>query len=150
MKRVFRTEVKVYYADTDAMGVVYHTNYIRWFEIGRTQGLRELGFPYSEIEKIPVWMPLASAHCEYKRPARYEDVLEIISCVAEVGHASLMMSYEIINKKTGELLVTGYTRHGITDEKLKPLAFKKACPEVYAALKGASEELPEDASPEER
>ena len=141
MKRLFRTELRVYYADTDAMGVVYHTNFIRWFEVGRTEGLRELGFPYSEIEKFPVWMPLAEAHCEYKRPARYEDVLEIVSWVAEMGHASLVMSYEIFNKGTGELLVTGHTRHGITDDKLRPIKLIKVYPELYAALKGASEEL---------
>ena len=141
MKRLFRTKLRVYYADTDAMGVVYHTNYIRWFEVGRTEGLRELGFPYSEIEKLPVWMPLAAAHCEYKRPARYEDVLEIISQVQEMGHASLVMSYEIFNKATGELIVTGYTRHGITDDQLRPIKLAKVHPELYAALKGAAEEL---------
>ena len=135
IKRLFFSEVRVLYADTDAMGVAYHTNYIRWFEIGRTELLREIGFPYSEFEKYPVWMPLAQAYCEYKQPAHYDDLVEIVSYISEMGHASLILNYEIRRKPTGELLVSGYTRHGFTDDKLKPIALKKVYPELYAALK---------------
>ena len=138
MKRVFRTDVRVIYGDTDAMGVVYHTNYIRWFEIGRTELLREIGFPYSELEKIPVWMPLAQAFCEYKKPAYYDDLLEVATYVSELNYASMILAYEITRKSAGELLVTGYTRHGITNDKLKPVSLAKACPALYAALKDAS------------
>ena len=135
MRTTFHTEVRVIYADTDAMGVVYHANYLRWFEIGRTELLRDIGFPYSRFEKIPVWMPLAQAYCEYKKPAIYDDILEIVTCISEMGHASLTLEYEIVRKSTGEQLVSGYTRHGFTNDKLKPFALKKACPELYEALK---------------
>ena len=140
MKRLFYTWARVIYGDTDAMGVVYHSNYFRWFEIGRSELLREIGFPYSEIEKIPILMPVANAYCEYKSPARYDDELEIVSYFTQLGFASLTLNYEITRKATGELLVTGYTRHGITNDKLKPVNMKRAGPELYAALKAITPE----------
>lgn len=137
MKRTFKTQARVAFADTDAMGVVYHANYLRWFENGRTELLREIGFPYTELEKWPIWMPLAHASMDYKKSARYDDLIEIVTRFSEVGHASLVLYYEIFNKETGELLVTGTTRHGITDDKLKPIAIKKVYPGFYAVLKEA-------------
>ena len=137
MRRLFRTQARVAFADTDAMGVVYHASYLRWFENGRSELLREMGFPYTELEKKPIWMPLVHASMDYKKSARYDDLIEVVTQFAEVGQASLIMSYEIFNKETGDLLVTGCTRHGMTDDKLKPISVKKAYPEFYAAMREA-------------
>jgi acyl-CoA thioester hydrolase len=141
MKKLFFTEERVIFGDTDAMGVAYHANYLRWFERGRIELLREIGFAYSELEQFPVWLPLTQAHCEYKKPARYDDAIIVSTKLAELGFASVVMTYEVTNKKTGDLLVTGYTRHGITDDMLKPLKLKKVYPEFYVALKDI---LPDD------
>jgi len=138
MKRLFRTEIRAYYADTDAMGVVYHTNYIRWFEIGRTELLHELGFPYSKLEKIPLMMPLAHVYCEYKKPAFYDDIVEIVSHIEEIGYVTMIVACDIIRKSTGELLASGHTRHGFTDDKLKPVSVKKVMTELYEVLKDAA------------
>ena len=135
MKKIFSMEARVIFGDTDAMGVAYHANYLRWFEMGRTELLREVGFAYSELEKFPVWLPLTHAHVEYKKPAKYDDTILVKTQITELGFASLSLEYEISNKATEDLLVTGYTRHGITDDQLKPLKLKKAFPEFYAALK---------------
>ena len=135
MKKVFYTNVRVIYRDTDAMGVVYHTNYIHWFEVGRTELLRDIGYPYSELENIPVWLPLSQVYCEYKSPARYDDMLEVSSYISKLGYASLTISYEIKRISTGELLVTGYTRHGVTNENFKPIHMGKHAPELYSTLK---------------
>ena len=140
MKKVFHTDVRVIYRDTDAMGVVYHTNYIHWFEIGRTELLRDIGYPYSELEKIPVWLPLSQVYCEYKSPARYDDMLEVSTYISKLGYASLTISYEITRKSTGKLLVTGYTRHGVTNEKFKLMNMGKHAPELYASLKAIAED----------
>jgi len=140
MERQFFTEVRVIYGDTDAMGVAYHANYLRWFEVGRTELLRDIGFAYSELERFPVWLPLTHAHLEYKKPAHYDDVIIVCSQITELGFASMTIEYKITNKKTGELLVTGYTRHGITDDNLKPAKLKKVFPEFYEALKAISPE----------
>ena len=137
MRRVFKTQARVAYADTDAMGVVYHAVYLRWFENGRTELLREIDYPYAELEKRLIWLPIVKATLEYKKAARYDDLLEIVTQFEELGQASMILSYEIFNKETGELLVTGSTRHAITTDKLKPIALGKAFPEFYAVLKEA-------------
>ena len=129
----FYTDTRVLYADTDAMGVVYHGKYIVWFELGRTEFLREIGFPYSELEKLPFWLPVTVTHCEYKAPGRYDDLLEIATWPSRLTFATVRMSYEIRRKETGALLVTGYTEHAITDDKLRPIRAKKVCPEAWEA-----------------
>jgi len=122
------------------MGVVYHTNYIRWFEIGRTELLREIGFPYTMLEKIPILMPVALAHCEYKKPSCYDDLIEIVTRVEELGYVSMKVACDIYNKSTGELLCFGYTRHGFTDGALKPVSIKKVLPEFYQVLADAAKD----------
>ena len=64
------SEIRVIYADTDAMGIVYHTNYIKWFEVGRNEYLRELGYPYKRLEENNIWLPVASVECSYVAPAK--------------------------------------------------------------------------------
>ena len=130
----YETEIRVIYADTDAMGIVYHTNYIKWFEVGRAEYLRQLGYPYSRLEKGGVWLPLAAVTCEYKAPAHYDDVLTIKAWAQELRTASVIMAYEIANKESGELLVTGTTKHAITDIHLKPIRLKTANEEIYMRI----------------
>ncbi|MCL2112203.1 MAG: acyl-CoA thioesterase [Clostridiales bacterium] len=139
MAREFRTEIRVYFGDTDGMGVASHTNYIRWFEVARTELLRELGFTYLELEKVPLWTPLSQVHCEYKLPAYFDDVVEVVSHIAELGHASAKVGYEIRRMPGGELLATGYTCHVFTDDKLKPVSLKKTFLPLYEALRGIVE-----------
>lgn len=136
-----KTQIRVIYADTDAMGIVYHTNYIKWFEVGRNEYLRELGYPYSRLESEKLWLPVASVECVYKAPARYDDRLEIMAWMRELKGASLTMGYEIRNAETGELLVTGSTRHAITDDQMKPVRFKTYNPEFYQLATKAVEEM---------
>jgi acyl-CoA thioester hydrolase len=133
MKKFF-TEVRVIFGDTDAMGIVYHSNYIRWFEQGRTEFLRQIGYPYTELEKIPFWLPVTFVHCAYKSPGRYDDLLEIAAWPEALTFATVTMAYEIRRKETGELLVTGQTGHAITDANLKPIRAKKVCPDLCALV----------------
>ncbi len=135
------TEIRVIYADTDAMGIVYHANYIKWFEVGRNEFLRQLGYTYARMEEEGIWLPVVSVHVEYKSPGKYDDLLLIRTRLRELKGVSMVMSYEIFRKETGELLVTGYTKHGITSPELKPLRLKKEKPEFYAMMK--AEEVPQ-------
>ena len=75
--RRFKTRVRVRYADTDRMGVVYYANYLVWFEVGRTEWLRETGWSYREMEADGIALPVIEAQCEYRQPARYDDEIEI-------------------------------------------------------------------------
>jgi acyl-CoA thioester hydrolase len=134
MAKRFYSEVRVIYADTDAMGVAYHGNFVKWFEIGRTEYLRQIGFPYAALEKDGIWLPVTELVCKYKRPAFYDDLLDIVTHVEDLGGASIVMGYEILRKGSGEPLATGETRHGITDCELKPVRLKKRLPDLYAAV----------------
>lgn len=130
-----KSETRVIYADTDAMGIVYHTNYIKWFEVGRNEYLRNLGYPYSRLEAENLWLPVASVECTYKAPAKYDDVLEIYAWISEVKAATVVICYEIFKKETGELLVMGNTKHAVTDSQLKPVRLKTQNPEAYKIIK---------------
>jgi len=135
--KIYKTEIRVPYADTDRMGIVYHTNYIKYFEVGRTEYLREVGYPYAWLEAEGIWLPVASVYCEYKSPARYDDLLVVNTRVAEMKSATIVMAYEIYRKDTDELLVRGETKHPVTDDKLKPIRLRNVKPELYAIMQAS-------------
>lgn len=131
-----KTYYRVIYGDTDAMKIVYNANYLHFFERGRNEFLRQLGFPYAElVEKNGLQLPLAESHVQYKKPAKYDDLLEIRSMVLELKNASVVIGYEIYNKDTGELLVTGSTKHAFVDMNMKPVALRKHAPELNQAIR---------------
>ena len=130
-----KTEIRVIYADTDAMSVVYHSNYFKWFEVSRTELLRNMGFPYSRLEQEGVMLPVIECGCKYIKPAVYDDLLEITAMVEEVKLATILIQYEIRRKSTGERLVTGFTKHAVTNKNLKPVRFKNAAPDLYKLFK---------------
>jgi acyl-CoA thioester hydrolase len=105
-----KADVRVIYGDTDQMGVVYYANYLRYFEIGRTEYLRACGARYRDIEaKYRMLLPVVDAQISYKSPARYDDLLSIHTVVGKLGRASLRFEYQVF---LGDiLLVTGHTVH---------------------------------------
>lgn len=102
-----KTEIRVRYADTDKMGVVYHSNYAVYFEVGRTEMFRSIGLPYDEMEKNNVMLPLVDLHINYKRPAKYDDLVTVTTTLREMPGVKIRFDYEIHNEQ-GELLVDGY------------------------------------------
>ncbi len=111
------TEQRVYYADTDHGGVVYYANYLKWFEIGRTEMLRQLGLDYAEFEKNGMIAPVVEVKCNYKGPALYNDIIIIKTSIDNIGNSSIRFNYEIINKRSGKLLAEGYTVNVFVDKK---------------------------------
>lgn len=107
------------YADTDAMGIVYHTNYIRWFEIGRTELFRGLGIAYRDVESEGYSFPLTQAYCHYHLPARYDDLLFLETDIDFVKRASIKFVYKIWDEDHSSLLTEGYTVHACMDRKGK-------------------------------
>lgn len=103
------TEVVVRYAETDMMGIVYHANYLPWLEIGRTQLLREQGFPYRELEERGFLLPVLEISLQYKRPAKYDDRVTIVTRMNEKPLVKIRMDYEV--KRGDELLATGHSVH---------------------------------------
>ena len=101
------TQIRVRYAETDQMGVVYHSNFFPYFESARAESIRHLGFTYADMEKLGVVMPVVDVHCRYLRPAVYDDLLTIKTTLKELPlHHKIEFHHEVYNEK-GELLVVG-------------------------------------------
>lgn len=116
MSRVFRHTLYVPYADIDKMGFVYYANYFVYFEMARASLLREVGLPYGEMEARGVLLPVVTAHCDYRRPAHYDDLLLVLSRCTEWRGARLHIEYELhrIQKESdaeGEALCKGFSEH---------------------------------------
>ena len=125
---------KVHYYETDKMGITHHSNYIRYMEESRTFALANVGIPYSKMEEEGVLIPVLAVNCIYKRPARYEDVILVDVRVKEYTGVKIIMEYEITNKETGELILTGESKHCFTDTNLKPISLKKMRPDMHEMM----------------
>ncbi len=104
-------KLRVIYGDTDQMGVVYYANYFRYFEFSRSEYFRARGGNYAQLEQEGFGLPVVSAHCDYKRPAKYDQMLIISVHVAELRRASLRFAYEVKREEDSSLLATGHTVH---------------------------------------
>jgi acyl-CoA thioester hydrolase len=134
----FRTTVRVRYAETDQMGVVYYANFLVWFEIGRVELLRQLGFDYKQMEVVDdCVLPVVEATCRYKAPARYDDLIVIETRVSAMRASVLKFAYSVYRAGEGfadgselpeKLLATGETTHVIVDRSLE----RTVLPEKYA------------------
>ena len=129
------TEVRVRYAETDQMGIVYYANYLVWFEIGRVELLRSLGLTYSQLETDhECILPVVEANCRYKSPARYDDRIVIETCPSLLRQSVIKFAYRILRESSEEgqerkLLAEGETVHVVCDDQLN----KKPLPEKHAA-----------------
>lgn len=111
-------QIRVAYADTDQMGMVYYANYLVFFERGRTEWLREHGLTYRQLEEQGNFFPVVECNIQYMAPARYDDLLTVRTTLAEIGFASIVFSYEIINND--KVIVTGMTRHPLVNREFRP------------------------------
>jgi acyl-CoA thioester hydrolase len=128
------TEVRVRYAETDQMGIVYYANYLVWFELGRVELLRSLGLAYSQLEKEhECILPVVSARCRYRSPARYDDEILIETRPEMMRGSVLKFAYRILRKAADggapTLLAEGETVHVVCDDQLN----RKPLPERYEA-----------------
>lgn len=116
-----RTRVRVRYAETDRMGVVYYANYLIWFEVGRTEWLRQAGWSYSAMEREGgVQLPVIEAHCEYRQPARYDDEVDIDARATLLTPVRIRFDYALTRAADGTPLAEGYTVHAGIDSAGKP------------------------------
>ncbi|RUT29530.1 acyl-CoA thioesterase [Paenibacillus zeisoli] len=146
----FKAELRVRYQETDQMAVVYHSNYLGWFEMGRTEMIRQLGFDYRAIEQEGVLLPVIDANLQFKLPAHYDDQITVFTRVTSFSPLRLGYAYEIrrilpaendiegaidgSEPLPGELLVTGSTSHVWVTKDWKPVRLDKKLPNLYNAL----------------
>ena len=128
---ICETRLRVRYAETDQMGVVYHANYLVWFEVGRVELIRALGIEYTRMEKEDdCHIVVADAHCRYQQSARYDEVLRIRTRIAESRNRIVKFSYEVFRDADGKLLATGETTHIICGSNGRP----KLLPAKYQSV----------------
>ena len=109
---------RVYYRDVDQMGIVYYTRYLEYFEADRTELLRSIGLDVTTIEQMGYFLPVISCHCDYKKSAKFDDELEVVTKINELPRSSMKIEYEIFNTDE-KLLVTGYTVHSFINSNGK-------------------------------
>lgn len=128
--------VRPRYAETDQMGVVYHANYLTYFEVGRSEFFRSLGYTYRELEQQGIILPVIKAEVEYLLPALYDDELRIRTWLSHLKGARLELHYQVLRGDDGndQVLARGKTAHAFVGKDLKPLRLRSANPEMWALL----------------
>lgn len=124
-------ERKINYYETDRMGVVHHSNYIRYLEEARCKWLDEMEMPFSKFEEEGITIPVLGVNCTYHRHVTFDDVIQIQIFVTEYTGVRMTVSYLVKNKKTGDTVLTGETKHCFTNRELKPIHLKKCAPEYH-------------------
>jgi len=109
------TKIRVRYADTDQMKSVYHARYFDYFESGRAEMIRSLGLPYAEFERLGYLLPVIEAYAKFRKPVRYDDVIEVVAILREAPTAKLRLDYEVYRDGETELLAEGYTVHSFVN-----------------------------------
>ena len=124
------SRVRVRYAETDQMGVVYYANYYVWFEVGRTDLLRSAGGSYRDMEKDGLQLPVIESHCEYRQPAKYDDELEVRTTGSIVSPVRVKFSYELVRASDSATLAVGHTIHAALDGSGRP----RRVPDIVKSL----------------
>ena len=125
------TRLRVRYAETDKMGIVYYANYFVWFEVARTDLLRELGWSYREMEHAGVSLPVIEAHCDYKRPAKYDDEIEVKTQGRMISPIRMQFDYEVVRVDDGVIAASGLTVHAALDQDGRPCRLPRRVVEVF-------------------
>lgn len=118
--RIHTTELKVRYAETDNMGVVYYANYLVWFEVGRTEYLAAEGLDYRDVEKDGLFLAVVEAHCVYRAPAKYGDAIVVETWPSDLRNSSIRFCYKLWRREPRRLLAEGWTAHVFIDRAMKP------------------------------
>src|ERR1035437_634105 len=131
------TLIRVGYAGTDQMGVVYHANHFIWFEVGRVELLRQFGFNYKNMEREDgCFIAVVDAHCRYMAPVHYDDEVIVRTYLKHVREKVIRFGYELRRAETGELLAEGETTHIVADSKMKARALPEKYMRVFRAAVG--------------
>lgn len=134
---VNETRLRVRYAETDQMGVVYHSNHFIWFEVGRVELLRQLGFSYRDMESQDnCFIAVAEAKCRYRGPVRYDDEVLVRTRLLNVRESVIHFGYELRHAEDGKLLAEGETTHIVTDAQMKIIALPEKYMKVFREAVG--------------
>lgn len=127
----FYYERKINYYETDKMGIVHHSNYIRFLEEARCEFLDNISLPYCHLEELGIMIPVLGVNCNFKHHVTFNDTIVIRTFVKDFNGVRLTMGYEVKEKNTQNIVLTGETKHCFTNNSLKPIHLKKHFPEIY-------------------
>ena len=134
---VNETRLRVRYAETDQMGVVYHSNHLIWFEVGRVELMRQLGFSYRDLERDDGrFIAVAEAKCRYRAPVYYDEEVIVRTRLKNVRESVVHFGYELLRAADGALLAEGETTHIVTDSRMKVAALPQKCLQVFREALG--------------
>ena len=136
---IYEFERKINYYETDKMGVVHHSNYIRFLEEARCAFLEDIDLPYSSMEERGVMIPVLGVNCSYKYHVTFNDTLVIKLVVTDFTGVKMSVKYTITDKATGKLVMTAETKHCFTDKNMKPISLKKHFPDMFEKFDNVSE-----------
>ena len=123
---------KANYYETDQMGIIHHSNYIRWFEESRVDFLEQLDFGYEKVNALGIDFALIDVYCEYKSMVRFGDIVNIHVSLSELSEMKLTINYRIIHEKSGEICTLGKTKHCFYNNiKKRPVSLKREIPELF-------------------
>lgn len=142
----FTFERKVNYYETDRMGVVHHSNYIRFLEEARCFYFDKIGMPFSNFEANNVTIPVLSVNCTYKQHVTFDDTLLINVFVKDYTGVRFTVSYDVKNKSTGDTVIIAETKHCFTDKNLKPINLKKVLPKYSEAFQELNDNFRKDSA----
>jgi acyl-CoA thioester hydrolase len=131
------SRVRVRYAETDQMGVVYYANYLVWFEVARTDLLRNAGWTYREMEQAGFSLPVIESHCAYQQPARYDDELDVEATGAQLSGVRVRFDYRVVRAMGAVLLATGHTVHASLDQAGRPRRLPARARAIFEASDGS-------------
>ena len=127
-------ERKINYYETDRMGIVHHSNYIRFLEEARCAFLESLNMPYSMLEDLGIMIPVLGVQCDFKHHVTFNDIILINVSIKSFNGVRLIMQYSVTKKKSGNIVLKGETKHCFTNNNLKPINMKKNFENIYEKL----------------
>ena len=128
------TKIKVRYVETDQMGIVHHSNYYPWFEVGRTEFIKEIGMSYSDMEAQDVMLPLVESSCKYIIGAKYEDDLTIETWIKELTGAKVIFNYHVVRDTDKKIIAKGSTTHAFVNKEFRVMNLKKKNNDMWEKL----------------
>ena len=120
----------VYY-ETDQMGIIHHSNYVRWFEEARMNFMEEIGFPYAKVEELGIIVPVLGVNCQFRTMVKFGDMVDIYTKITKFTGLKMNIEYRIVDHATGVIRCTGESSHAFLDKEYKPIRMKRDYPDLY-------------------
>ena len=136
-----KTKLKVRYVETDQMGIVHHSNYYAWFEVGRTEYITQIGMTYKQMEEANIMLPVVESSCKYIQGAKYEDIIIIETFMHELSGAKVIFNYNVIRENDDKILAKGSTTHAFVNESFRVVNLKKANAEMWSRFQKLFEDI---------